>query len=164
MKLGHEFFNRSSVLVAKDLLGMYLVRDEIRYIIVETEGYEGPEDKASHASRGRTPRNTPMFGEPGTIYVYFTYGMHWMLNIVCGRKDHPAAVLIRGVRGCIGPGRLTKKLGIDKVLNGKMLGKKTRLWIEEGERIGKVRRTPRIGVASAGPTWSKKLYRFVLEG
>src|SRR3989344_3170907 len=102
------FFDRSSVIVAKDLLGKYLVRDGVAYKIIETEAYEGLEDKASHASRGQTLRNTPMFGPPGTIYVYFTYGIHWMLNIVCGKEGYPSAILIRGVEGCIGPARLTK--------------------------------------------------------
>lgn len=170
-----EFFDRDAVVVARDLLGKYLVRKTgkkiQRYRIVETEAYEGLKDKASHASRGQTARNTPMFGKPCTIYVYFTYGMHWMLNIVCGKKGHPAAVLIRGVEDCSGPARLTKKLGIDKKLNGEMLGRKTGLWIEEPEGIKlgdippkmKIMKAARIGVDYAGPVWSKKLYRFVLR-
>lgn len=157
-------------MVARDLLGMNLVRiiggKVERWKIVETEAYEGSRDKASHASRGKTARNTPMFGEPGTIYVYFTYGMHWMLNIVCGKKEHPAAVLIRGLEGCVGPGRLTKKLKIDKDLNGKILGVKTGLWVEKVGDISpkmKIGKTSRIGVGYAGPVWSKKLYRFLLK-
>src|SRR4051812_3049610 len=105
--LKSSFFDRNSIEVSKDLLGKYLVRrigkKTLIFKIIETEAYEGPDDKASHASRGQTPRNIPMFGNPGTIYVYFTYGMHWMLNIVCGKKGHPAAVLIRGIEECIGP-------------------------------------------------------------
>ncbi len=163
-----EFFDRNSVMVAKDLVGKYLVREidgkVTKWKIVETESYEGLKDMASHAHRGQTPRNTPMFGKPGTIYVYFTYGMHWMLNIVCGKEGHPAAVLIRGVEDCTGPGRLTRKLEIDKVLNNKPLGKKSGLWIEEGEENKlKILKTPRIGIDSSGPIWSQKLYRFVVE-
>jgi len=174
--LKEEFFDRSSVKVAEDLLGKFLARDiggKIEsYKIVETEAYEGFLDKASHASSGQTPRNTSMFGEPGTIYVYFTYGMHFMLNVVCGKKGHPSAVLIRGVEESIGPGRLTKKLGIDKRLNGKVLGRKVGLWIEDGIEVRstnqevrkqKILKTPRIGIQYAGPIWSKKLYRFVLK-
>ena len=165
------FFDRSSVIVAKELLGKYLVRKirgkEKAYRILETEACEGGKDKASHASRGQTVRNTPMFGKPGTIYVYFTYGMHWMLNIVCGKVGHPAAVLIRGVENCIGPGRLTKKLSIDKALNEKPLDKKTRLWIEEDNNFefkkSMVVKTKRIGIDYAGAIWSKKLYRVVLK-
>lgn len=166
-----DFFNRNSVVVAKDLLGKYLVREvngEIfRLKIVEAEAYEGREDKASHAHRGETPRNTPMFGDPGVIYVYFTYGIHWMLNLTCGPKGHPAAVLVRGIEGIIGPARLTKKLLIDKTLNNKKLGKKTGLWVEEvtaeENKKNKIIKTPRIGTDSAGPIWKKKLYRFVLK-
>src|SRR5437868_15291552 len=95
-----EFFERSAIVVARDLLGTFLVREingeKLRFKIVETEAYEGFADLASKASRGQTPGNAPMFAAPGTIYVYFTYGMHWMLNVVCGKAGHPAAVLIRG--------------------------------------------------------------------
>ncbi len=166
-KLSSEFFDRSSVLVAKNLLGKYLVRringKTEKYKITETEAYEGWDDKASHASRGQTPRNTPMFEKPGTIYVYFTYGMHYMLNIVCGNPGHPAATLIRGIEGTVGPARLTKKLVIDKALNGKMLGKASGLWVEDAiNNKKKILKTPRIGIPYAGPVWSQKLYRFVL--
>lgn len=199
--LKKDFFERSAIKVAKDLLGCLLCTPKGKFMIVETEAYEGPRDKASHASRGETSRNSVMFGEPGIWYVYFTYGMHYMLNIVCGKKGHPAAVLIRGVEriegvkgnlvsfrstrtqgakkveSLIGPGRLTKKLGIDKKFNGQKASKRTGLWIEsyinnkrnhEKMRNSKSRfkkvvlRTPRIGVSYAGPIWSQKLYRFVL--
>ncbi|HEY0220789.1 MAG TPA: DNA-3-methyladenine glycosylase [Candidatus Paceibacterota bacterium] len=164
------FFDRNSLIVAKDLIGKFLVREvegkKERYLITEVESYEGFKDKASHAHRGQTPRNTPMFGEPGTIYVYLTYGMHFMLNITCGKVGYPSAVLIRGTDIISGPGRLTKKLKIDKSLNVKKLSKKNGLWIEEGlnnKQQYKIKRTPRIGVSSSGEVWSKKLYRFVLE-
>lgn len=168
-RLGIEFFNRSSVSVAKDLLGKYLVREikgkKESYMIVETEAYEGKEDKAFHAHRGETPRNFPMFGEPSTIYVYFTYGIHWMLNIVCGMKGHPSAVLIRGVDAITGPARLTKNLHIDKSLNGHKLGKKSGLWVEEGKTESKLKilKTKRVGIDYAGPVWTNKLLRFVLK-
>lgn len=163
-----EFFDRDSTLVARDLLGKILVRKIdgkiVRSRIVETESYEGFLDKASHASRGQTLRNAPMFGPARTIYVYFMYGMHFMLNIVCGKKGHPSAVLIRGIDGCVGPGRLTKKLQIDKTLNGKLLGKASGLWIEEASDTVKlkIKKTPRIGVDYTGPVWSQKLRRFVI--
>jgi len=136
----------------------------VALMITETEAYDGFSDKASHASRGQTPRNTPMFGEAGTIYVYFTYGRHWMLNIVCGKEKYPAAVLIRGAGEVEGPARLTKALRIDKRLNTKKLSKKDRLWIEDkGIRVSKktIVATPRIGIAYAGE-WAKKPWRFVL--
>src|SRR3989338_7272276 len=96
-----EFFDRPTLVVAKELIGKVLVRrvggKTVALMITETEAYDGFKDLASHAHRGQTPRNTPMFGKPGTIYVYFPYGMHWMPNLVCGKKEYPAAVLIRGV-------------------------------------------------------------------
>jgi DNA-3-methyladenine glycosylase len=168
-----NFFDRSSVLVAKDLLGKVLCRkvgkaQVKKFKIVETEAYEGLKDLASHASRGLTKRNAPMFEGPGTIYVYFTYGMHWMLNIVCGPAGHPSAVLIRGVEGITGPARLTKHLGIDKSLNNRKLGKAAGLWIESpplkvSANQWKIIATPRIGVKYAGPIWSQKKWRFVLN-
>jgi DNA-3-methyladenine glycosylase len=118
-----------------------------KYKIVETEAYVGPKDLASHASRGLTERNKIMFGEPGIIYVYFTYGMHYMLNIVTERKDYPAAVLIRTVeptnsgdaKSCVstnGPARLTKALKIDKSFNGlPVYTKKYGLWIENSIEV-----------------------------
>lgn len=164
------FFERNSVIVAKELSGKFLVRKiggkKIALMITETEAYEGFEDKASHASRGKTTRNAPMFGPAGFWYVYFTYGMHWMLNIVCGKKGHPAAVLIRGVEGINGPARLTKFLKINKKFNGAKAAPKTGLWLEDrGVEIKpeEIKKLPRIGVAYAGPIWAKKPYRFILK-
>lgn len=162
-----EFFDRPPLQVARDLLGKYLVRrfagKTIAHMIVETEAYDGTHDLACHARSGKTKRNFPMFEHPATIYVYFTYGMHWMLNLVCREKEYPAAVLIRGVEGITGPARLTKALGIDKRLNTKILGKKSGLWVEDrGVKIKRSQyiRTARIGVEYAG-IWAKKPWRFV---
>src|SRR3989338_4648093 len=114
--LPEKFFNRSTLRVARELLGKHLVRRigkrEVARMITEVEAYIGHKDKASHASRGRTERNAPMFGKAGYWYVYFTYGMHWMLNIVTERNGYPAAILIRGVQGISGPARITKFLKI----------------------------------------------------
>ena len=137
-------------------------------MITETEAYDGPNDLACHARSGKTKRNWPMFEDAGTIYVYFTYGMHWMLNLVTGAKEYPAAVLIRGLRVADvrldGPAKLTKYLKIDKKLNSLTLGKKTSLWVEDrGVKINPrhIKRTPRIGVAYAG-SYATKPWRFVL--
>jgi len=178
--LKQDFFNRSAVSVSRDLLGKFLVRKidrkKLAFMIVETEAYDGPHDKASHAHKGRTARTEVMFGPPGYFYVYLCYGMYWMLNVVTGPKDYPAAVLIRGLYTehpmssiLNGPGKLTKFLYINKNLNGFPSIPHSGLWIEDrGVRVSKnktpwrIRRTPRIGVAYAGK-WAKKQYRFVLK-
>ena len=170
--LQQEFFDRPTRAVARELLGKYLVRTVrgkmYASMITETEAYDGFKDLASHARAGKTKRNAPMFDQAGTIYVYCTYGMHWMLNIVCGERDYPAAVLIRGLwrkNGALlnGPAKLTKALAIDKRLNGKKLGQNVGLWIEDrGVTIPSqlVRKTPRIGVSYAG-VYTIKPWRFV---
>jgi DNA-3-methyladenine glycosylase len=164
--LNKNFFEQPTLLVAENLLGKFLVHDGKPYMIIETEAYDGFGDKASHASRGETPRNKVMFGEAGVWYVYFVYGMHHMLNIVTGEKDYPAAALIRGVEGISGPARLTKALGIDRTMNEQKAERKNGLWIEDrGIIIPKehVKKTPRIGVAYAGEEWAGKPWRFVLQ-
>jgi DNA-3-methyladenine glycosylase len=133
----------------------------IKMTINETEAYDGEEDLACHASKGKTPRNQVMYGEPGVIYLYLCYGMHWLLNIVCEKKGYPAAVLLRGTLEVNGPGRLTKKLGIDGQLNRKRAVYSNGLWFEQGDLVKKEIQTgPRIGVNYAGEYWAKKPYRF----
>lgn len=164
-----SFFNRDTVQVAKDLLGMYLVRRYrgkiSRYQIIDVEVYDGFFDRASHASRGKTERNKPMFEHPGHWYVYFTYGMHWMLNIVTREWGYPAAILIRGTKEIMGPARLTKKLRIDRKFNTKPATPSSDLWIEYGNPIpkNKIQSSARIGVSYAGPKWAKRRWRFYIN-
>jgi len=166
--LPHSFFQRKTLVVAKDLLGKYLVRringKIIREKITEVEAYIGPHDLASHSSKGRTKRTEAMHAHGGTIYVYFIYGMYYMLNIVTEAKDYPAGILIRGTEKTSGPGRVAKKFKIDKELYGKKLGNLSGLWIEQGEEIStiKILKTPRIGVNYAG-IWANKPFRFLLK-
>lgn len=166
--LAADFFARPALVVARELVGKTLVRRrgrrETRVVIVETEAYIGPHDRACHGSKGRTPRIEVMFGPPGFWYVYFIYGMHWMLNAVTDCSGHPAAVLIRGAGPWTGPARLTKGLGIDRRQNTLAIGRESGLWVEDaGFRVSRrhLRRTPRIGVDYAGE-WACKPYRFVL--
>lgn len=166
--LSHKFFNRPTLRVAQELLGKYLARRigarTTARKITEVEAYVGLKDKASHASRGRTSRNQVMFGKAGVWYVYFTYGMHWMLNIVTEREGYPAAVLIRGVEGISGPARVTKFFKIGKRFNAKPATRKTGLWIEDrGVKIrpGAISRSKRVGVDYAGYS-RHKLWRFHL--
>lgn len=168
--LKQSFFDRSSITVAKDLIGKYLVceqnRKTIAYMITETEAYDGPHDKACHASKGRTERTEVMFGPAGVWYVYLIYGMYWMLNVVTDKKEYPSAVLIRGVEEISGPGRLTRAYGVTRSYNGKSASRKTGLWIEDRGvtfSMDHIERTKRIGVSYAGPEWENKPYRFVLR-
>lgn len=161
---------KNAVDIAKDLLGKFLVRrigkKEIVLIITEVEVYDGFSDKASHASRGMTERNKVMFGKAGNWYVYFTYGMHWMLNLVVGPENYPAAILIRGTDKISGPARITKYLKIDGKFNGKPANKKTGFWIENrGIKIkpSEIKSVKRIGVDYAGPYWSRRKWRFVVS-
>ncbi|MDP2629706.1 MAG: DNA-3-methyladenine glycosylase [Candidatus Harrisonbacteria bacterium] len=166
MILGQDFFSPSALRVAPDLLGKFLVSRKGTFLISETEAYDGPQDKASHASKGRTRRTEIMFGPSGHWYVYLIYGSYHMLNIVSDKDSYPSAVLIRGLSGYDGPGKLTKALGIDMSFNGKKASQASGLWIEDrGITIKKsnIIKTPRIGVDYAGPVWSQKHYRFLLK-
>lgn len=167
--LSTSFFDRPTLTVARELLGKFLVvrqedGTEIAVMICETEAYDGPEDRASHAFRGKTKRTNVMFGAAGVWYIYLIYGMYWMLNIVTGPEAYPAAVLIRAVGDYTGPGKLTKALRIDKRFHEKPASRTTGLWIEDrGEQLQyEIKQTPRIGVDYAGPHWSQKEYRFLL--
>jgi DNA-3-methyladenine glycosylase len=167
--LEQEFFARPALVVAKELLGKFLCRridgEVIAASINETEAYIGPHDLASHGSKGRTARTEVMFGPAGHWYVYFIYGIHWMLNAVTDDVDHPAAVLIRGAGAWNGPAKLTKAMSIDKGFNTLAINEASDLWIEDRGLViprGKIRRTPRIGVDYAGD-WAAKPYRFVVE-
>lgn len=165
------FFARPTLVVARELLGKFLVREHDGQItaamITAVEAYDGPLDLASHASRGRTARTSIMFGPPGRWYIYFVYGMHWMLNIVTGPKNYPAAVLIRGVEGSNGPAKLTKALGITGAYNNQPASTKSGLYIMENPTVKhsvfNIKTAPRIGVAYAGPVWSKKPWRFLFQ-
>jgi len=168
--LEQPFFERPTVHVAKALLGKYLVREigneRIALMINEVEAYDGPHDLACHARVGKTARTQVMFGPAGHFYVYFVYGIHWMLNIVTGEEGYPAAVLIRGAGHLSGPARLTKFLSIHGKLNAKPADPSSGLWLEDRGVCVKAREiaaTPRIGVAYAGEVWSQVPYRFVLK-
>ena len=171
--LPHSYFNRPTVQVARSLIGKYLVREiDSRILagkIVEVEAYVGSQDKACHASKGRTQRTEVMFGPAGVAYVYLIYGMYHCLNVVTEREEFPSAVLIRAVEidGELidGPGRLCRALQIDRRLNRADLTIGESLWFEDrGEVVGRgaIGAHPRIGVDYAG-VWAKKLWQFRLR-
>lgn len=168
--LTKDFFERSALIVARELLGKFLVRrirgKEVAYMITEVEAYEGPSDLASHAARGKTARNAPMWGEAGYLYVYLVYGMHEMLNVVTGKHNYPAAILVRGVVGVNGPGRVSRALKVVRTMSGKRATPETGLWFEDRHiRIAprQIMRTARVGVAYAGE-WANKPYRYLILG
>lgn len=169
--LPQAFYARPTLLVARDLLGRRLVRNlngqRLGGRITEVESYVGEDDRASHAARGRTNRNRPMYGAPGLAYVYFIYGMYFCLNVVTEAEGFPAAILIRAIepdegvaqmaerRGshsgpalANGPGKLCRALAIDRALNGHDLTAGRELWIEPGKPVDdrSVSATPRINV------------------
>lgn len=166
-----ELEDKTAVACARWLVGKYLVRarpdgEPDARMITETEAYDGERDLACHARAGRTPRTEVLYAPAGIWYVYLCYGIHEMLNLVVGPAGWPAAVLIRGVEGSSGPGRVTRQLGIDRQLNRARAEPASGLWLEDrGRRVprGAVQATPRIGVDYAGPTWALKPWRFVLK-
>lgn len=167
-KLSKSFYQKDVLEVAPNLLGKILVRrfddgSEFKEIITEVEAYCGEHDLACHANKGRTPRTEVMYGEGGLVYVYLIYGMHWLLNVVTGKKDEPQAVLICGLDSVRGPGSIGNALGLDKSFYGENLVTSKRIWLERGN-FGEMKfeSLPRIGVDYAGE-WAKKPWRFVLK-
>ena len=185
LKISRSFYEQSTLDVARLLLGKYLVRKHPDGTtvgrIVETEAYVGPDDRACHASRGRTPRTEIMFGRAGHAYVYLVYGFHHMLNIVTESVDFPAAVLIRAVEPvqgvelmrarrkteqlhnlASGPGKLCQAFAIDRKLNGDDLCGGMLYLEDRGEPVSEVVTKPRIGVDYAG-RWKDKPWRFLVK-
>ncbi len=187
--LPQSFYQDEVTLVARRLLGMRLIRslNGIRTggIIIETEAYRGEEDLACHAHVGKTRRNAMLYEEGGKSYVYFTYGMHWLVNAVTGDKGFPAAVLIRailpleGLEGiqsrrsgrpqtqwCNGPAKICQALGIDGTLSGLLLYQENgELWIEEGKPVADelVKTSPRIGLGATPEPWFSLPWRFYVD-
>ncbi|MGE5251475.1 MAG: DNA-3-methyladenine glycosylase [Bacteroidota bacterium] len=184
--LPRSFYNRPTLDVTRELIGARLVRildgQRLAGLITETEAYIGEKDLASHARAGRTPRTAVMYGPPGHAYVYFTYGNHWMLNVVSEQEGTPGAVLIRAIqpvegtevmlerrhgRDTFGPGKLCQALGIDKSLNGADLTRReSGLWIEAGATVpdSAVTVGPRVGLNTTPEPWLSKRWRFLVKG
>ncbi len=189
-RLARRFFARPTLQVARELLGQRLVRlsagVRLAGRITETEAYIGSTDLACHARFGRTPRSQIMYGPPGRAYVYFTYGMHWMSNIVTEPEDFPAAVLIRAIqpedgqpimqsrrgprvplaRLADGPGKLAQALGIDGALNGHDLcAPGAVLFIERARPVpnARVQTGPRVGLNHTPEPWKSMPWRFIVK-
>jgi DNA-3-methyladenine glycosylase len=186
MILSRDFYNRPTLTVARELIGARLVRilDGVKLVglITETEAYISQKDLACHAKAGITPRTRVMFGEPGHAYTYFTYGNHWMFNVVTEREGFPAAVLIRAIqpiegvevmmehrlgRDTFGPGKLCQAMGIGKSENGADLTETASgLWIETGVQVPNkaVTKGPRVGLNNTPEPWLSKPWRFLVKG
>jgi len=174
-KLSRAFYDRDTVVVARELLGKYLVHvsDGVERIgrIVEDEAYLGPHDRAAHSARGLTERTKIMFGPPGHAYVYLIYGMYYCMNVVTEREGHASAVLLRAVEPVKnidgrtqGPGLLCKAMRIGRSRNGHDLVSDDFYIADppEEEPLTIIKR-PRVGVAYA-KHWQKRLLRFYIKG
>jgi DNA-3-methyladenine glycosylase len=187
-RLTVDFFDRPTLTVARELIGKRLIKVEGRTrlggLISEVEAYIGESDLACHARHGRTPRTDVMYWRAGHLYVYFTYGMHWMMNFITEREGYPAAVLLRAIapveglplmqqrRGRYdqvsdGPGKVTQALGIDKSWNGyDLCVRGAKLFIEDeahGVAASAVQRTPRIGLGATPEPWLSKKWNFKMK-
>lgn len=191
-RLPRSFCQRDTVMVARALLGQLLVRElpdgsRLAGLIVETEAYLGPEDRAAHTyNHHRSERNASMWQQAGTAYVYFTYGMHHCMNVVTGDEQTPQAVLIRALQPtanleamrprrarakrdtdlCSGPAKLCQSLAIDRDLDGIDLTTSKDLWLEQVRRralpASRIVVGPRVGIASSGD-WADKPLRFAVR-
>jgi DNA-3-methyladenine glycosylase len=174
-KLPRSFYDRDTVLVARDLLGKFLVHvaagAERVGRIVEVEAYLGEHDLAAHSSKGLTSRTKVMFGPPGRAYVYFVYGMYFCMNVVTEREGHASAVLVRAIEPVKniegrtqGPGLVCRAMGIDKKLNGyDLLSDDFYIAQIDGAEPLRVVKRPRIGVDYARH-WAKRHLRFYIKG
>lgn len=187
-RLKRDFYEHNTLVVARELLGKRLVRldnnQRLAGIITETEAYRGEEDLACHARAGLTPRTQVMYGPPGYAYVYFTYGIHWLLNFVTEEKGYPAAVLIRAMiptegaaviasrrngqppeRWTDGPAKICQALDVDGRYNGSDLCHKDAvLYVEDGITITdeNVSTSPRVGLNTVPEPWKSVQWRFVV--
>ena len=168
MKLSKNFFSRDCLEVAPDLVGKILVHKLpdgilIKERITETEAYRGEEDKACHASKGKTERTKILYGESGMIYIYLCYGIHWLMNITTGEKENPQCVLIRAGEIHNGPAKLTKYMQINGSFNNSKICGNPEIWIEDdGFRIG-IKTASRVGIDYAGDYWKNIEWRFIAD-
>jgi DNA-3-methyladenine glycosylase len=188
--LPRDFFDRPTPDVARALLGCKLVRQlngsQMAGLVCETEAYQGEADLGCHARAGKTERTTVMYGAPGTLYIYFVYGMHWLMNIVTEPEGIPAAVLIRAIfpiegleamakyrpqqaykDGWLdGPAKLTQALSLDGKMNGLDLCRQdSRLQVETGRSISesKIQVGARVGLNSVPEPWKSMPWRFMVD-
>lgn len=169
IRLNENFFRRDCLVVAPELVGKILVRKLpdgtlIRERISETEAYRGEEDKACHASKGKTNRTEVMYGESGKIYVYLCYGIHWLMNITTGEVGKPQCVLIRAGEVHNGPAKITKYLHIDGTFNKQSVCGNPEIWFEDDGFRPEIKTASRVGIDYAGDYWKNIEWRFIASG
>ena len=166
MVLPIEYFSAPATELASELLGKLLCRKiegkTLKLRITETECYFGEDDSACHAHKGKTPRTEVMYRQGGRAYVYLCYGIHNLLNITTGKEGHPEAVLIRGVEGISGPGRVTKALSITREENTRLLSVESGLWIEDDGYEARFITDKRVGIDYADPCDRDREWRYIL--
>lgn len=166
--LTNDFYEQDVLKVAPNLIGKILVRklstgEIVRCKITETEAYRGEEDTACHARFGKTNRTKILYESGGHIYIYLCYGIHYLFNIVTGKKNQPQAVLIRGVEGFNGPGKLTKHLEINKTLNEYDICNSSEIWIEDDGKSYEYIQTKRVGIDYATEPYKSINWRYVIK-
>ena len=162
-RLDYDFYHRTCLEVARDLVGKVLVHEGRQLRISETEAYWGENDTACHASRGRTKRNEVLYADAGTVYVYLCYGIHWMLNVITGDEDDPQGVLIRACVDAEGPGKLTKALGITGQRNRDNAVTSADIWIGDDDFRCAVETDKRVGIGYASQEDQERLWRFKMK-
>ena len=166
-RLKRDVLEQPATRLAPELLGMLLCRKTqqgvLKYRIMETECYFGEEDTACHASRGKTDRTKVLYEKGGTAYVYLCYGVHCLFNVVSGRQGHPEAVLIRGVTGYNGPGKLTRAMEIGRDLNCEDMVTSDRLWLEDDGFRPEYVTAKRVGIDYATEEYRDILWRFIVN-
>ena len=158
-----SFFRQDALIVAPRLLGCRLVVGGKALSITETEAYRGEGDTACHAHHGRTKRTEMLYQRGGFVYVYLCYGIHSLLNIITGEEDDPQGVLIRCCAGVAGPGKLTKRLGIDLSFNGLDMLTTDRISLWQGPECA-YDTAPRVGIGYASEEDQARLWRFIRKG
>ncbi|MDD4282232.1 MAG: DNA-3-methyladenine glycosylase [Bacilli bacterium] len=167
-KLKLDFYLQDALDVGPQLIGKLLVRKLndgtiFKQRITETEVYRGEEDSACHARFGKTKRSSPLYESGGITYVYLCYGIHYLFNVVTGKKDEPQAVLIRTVEDYNGPGKLTKALHINKELNEIDLSSSNEIWIEDDGFKAEYMTNKRVGIDYADDYYKFINWRFILK-
>ena len=166
-RLGSKYLSQPATVLAPELLGKLLCRRTkdgiLKYRIMETECYYSEADTACHASKGKTDRTKILYEKGGTSYVYLCYGMHSLFNVVAGVEGHPEAVLIRGVTGFNGPGKLTKAMEITRELNGVDMVTSKELWLEDDGCKPEYIVAKRVGIDYATPEYRDILWRFIVN-